>query len=252
MKKQRIIKLKRFKIAYFPIPKCACTSLKLLCYYLEGKHKFPIKKIKLQRKFKFLFYPKFIFHPKIVTENDVHDFWGYQREEINPYLLAEYFKFTVVRDPVKRFISAYKNRILFHQDIKNSKFVKVNIQELGLQEYPEVNFFVQNLKEYMKLSRQIDIHFSSQSNHLMNDLGFYDFVCPIEDMENLRSKLSQIVGTKIDIPKTQTGGSPITLKDLTEESLSKLIEFYAEDYELLQDYYSVDVIKAEFERVRNL
>lgn len=252
MKKLRIIKLKRFKIAYFPIPKCACTSLKLLCYYLEGQYRFPIKKIKIQRKFKFLFYPKLLFHPKIVTDNNVHDFWGYTREEIDPYLLAEYFKFTVVRDPVKRFISGYRNRILHHQYLKNSKFVKVNISELGLQEDPEVNFFVQNIKEYMKCSKQIAIHFSSQSTSLANDLGFYDFVCPIEDLENLRSKLSQIVGTNIDIPKTQTGGLPITLKDLTQESLSTLIEFYAQDYELLQDYYSVDAIKTEFERVKNL
>lgn len=238
MKKSLIIKSKRFKIAYFPIPKCACTSLKSLLYKLEFQRNFK-KHIKLQRKFVFLFYPKII--------KNIHEFWGYQKEEIQPGFLDEYFKFVVIRDPIKRFLSAYKNRILHYKDLTNSDFLKVEkFHEFGLSEYPELNYFVRDLNKYMKVSLLIKHHFSPQSNSLVNDLSFYDLVCPIENMDNLENKLSQIVGNNINIPQIQTKGPKINIKDLTQESLSKIIEFYAKDYNNLQDYYSVEAIKAEF------
>ncbi len=226
MKTTRILKSERLKIAYFPIPKCACTSLKNILYYLEFQEKFPQKVEK------------------------IHRFWGQKKEEINSELLTEYFKFVVIRDPIKRFLSCYRNRIVYHKDLSKDKDRNVEqFRKFGLPKYPKLNFFVKHLEKYIMLSKNTKHHFDPQSQLLINDLNFYDFVCPIEEMEFLRRKLSEIAGEEVYFPQYQTGGPSITLKNLTKESLSKLIEFYAADYEILKKYYSVDSIHANFKEM---
>lgn len=226
MKKTRILKSERLKIAYFPIPKSACTTLKNILYYLEFQEDYPKK------------------------PESIHSFWRHKKEEINPDILNEYFKFVVIRDPIKRFLSCYRNRIFFHKDLAQTKQINVEqFRGLGLKKYPRLDFFVQHLEEYIMVSNKTEHHFSPQSQLLIDDLSFYDFVCPIEEMERLRRKLSEIADQELYFPHYQTGGPSITLKNLTQESLSKLIEFYAEDYEILRKYYSVDTIYEKFKEM---
>ncbi len=49
-----------------------------------------------------------------------------------------------------------------------------------------------------------------------------------------------------EIPKLQTGRPKLELNILTPKSFQKLIEYYAQDYEILKDYYSRDRIQAQY------
>jgi hypothetical protein len=56
--------------------------------------------------------------------------------------------------------------------------------------------------------------------------SFYDRVFLISELESLPA----YAGLAGPLPKTQSDGPPISRADLSNEALSRLMEFYAEDY----------------------
>ncbi|MFC2950289.1 sulfotransferase family 2 domain-containing protein [Marinicaulis aureus] len=210
------IDLPKYKIAYFPIPKNACTSLKWLFYELIYGAPFDSQ------------------HPL----GTIHKFFrGGTMLAHNPNY-ADRCKVVVIRDPIQRFISAYRNRILYHQDVASL------YAEKGLSEAPEINQFVDDLEFYMRRSRVTNHHFGLQSLYLTGDFSFFDKIYPIEQLGELVAFLSDTVGRPLELPRKQAGGPKVTLQDLSPESFAKLLAFYDADYQFLGDYYSADHIKA--------
>ncbi|MDJ0553842.1 MAG: tetratricopeptide repeat protein [Microcoleaceae cyanobacterium MO_207.B10] len=223
----RVLKLEELGLAYLPIPKCASTTLKYVFYSLKMHKEYsqPIE--------------------------NIHNFWSSRSHVFqNLQSLDDYFKFTIIRDPIKRFLSCYKNRVLHHKNLW-LKSVRGKLENAGLKSEPNINYFVENLENYLKSSDAIVHHASPQSQYLGEDLSIYDLICPIENLENLQQIIFQKANVEIELPQLQTGGPKITLKDLTEKSLKKLIEFYAADYQLLEDFYSVDAIWKEYKTVNS-
>jgi tetratricopeptide (TPR) repeat protein len=220
----RVLKFAELGLAYLPIPKCASTTLKYIFYSLK-------------------------FHQEYSESiEQIHNFWYPYTDVLeNLQNLDNYFKFTVIRDPIKRLLSCYKNRILHHKSLW-LKSVRDKLENAGFKPEPDINYFVENLENYFQLSDAITHHASPQSQYIGKDLNIYDLICPIENLENLRQIISQKANLEIEFPQLQTEGPKITLKDLTEKSLEKLIDFYAEDYQLLQDFYAVDAIWKEYKK----
>ena len=218
----RVLKLKELGLAYLPIPKCASTTLKYIFYSLK-------------------------FHQGYSESiEQIHKFWYPDTDVLeNLQDLDNYFKFTVIRDPIKRLLSCYKNRVLHHKSLW-LKSVRGKLENAGLKPEPDINYFIENLENYFQISDAIIHHASPQKEHLGQDLSIYDLICPIENLNNLRQIISQKAKLEIAFPQLQTEGPQITLQDLTEKSLKKLIKFYAVDYQLLQDFYTVDAIWQEY------
>src|SRR5881628_2940232 len=94
------IRLKRTNFVYFPVPKVGCTSLKLAIM----QHNRPRKCARLR------------------SEEQVHGRNGYRSPpaqwEWRTYVRPSRMRaFCVIRDPIDRFVSGYRNRILFHHDL---------------------------------------------------------------------------------------------------------------------------------------
>ncbi|MGD1703203.1 tetratricopeptide repeat protein [Dapis sp. BLCC M229] len=223
----RVLKFEELELVYLPIPKCASTTLKHTFYSLKFNQEYS------------------------GTVEQIHQLW-YPYTDVLKNLknLDKYFKFTVIRDPIKRLLSCYKNRVLHHKSLW-LKSVRGKLENAGLKLEPDINYFVENLENYFQISDAMIHHASPQNKYIGKDLGIYDLICPIENLESLRQIISQKAKVEIEFPRLQTGGPKITLKDLTEKSLTKLIEFYAEDYQLLQDFYSVDAIWQEYKTVNS-
>jgi len=98
------------------------------------------------------------------------------------------YKSCIVREPLERFISAYKNRVLFHKD-KN--FYKHSVSEVI---------------EKLENGNVENKHFLPQSFFLGNDLSYFDIVGSLSNIKSFEEKINNFFGKKKVFPKLQVGG----------------------------------------------
>lgn len=220
------IKFHNNRIGYRFIPKTACTSIKEEIFHLENK----------------CTYDPSLYGMHIHRYLHKYNFGSIDKCQ---------YRFIVVRDPVKRFLSGYSNRILHHNEL-SEKFISETQPEL-LTELPAFNpsmsQFIESLNLY-RMVNTIDHHFKPFTEYLdSQDLAYFNKVFKIEDTASLASYISEIVSQEVVFPKSQTGGKKISMKELSESQLDFLFEFYHKDYELLQGIYSVDDIWSSWKSV---
>lgn len=196
------IPIRGTNFVYFPVPKVACTSLKLAIM----QHNRP-------RKFRLL-----------ESEEDIHGGGGYRSPpwswEWRTYVRPKAMRaFCVVRDPIERFISGYRNRIAFHGD-------------LGARP-PDINEFALHLHEHCR-DGHLRHHFMPMVEFTGRDPSFYDRVFLLNELDSL----SDYVGVPLAIGRAQESGPKMTRADLSESALEHLAAFYAEDYRVWGDRLS--------------
>lgn len=138
----------------------------------------------------------------------------------------DYFKFTVVRDPLERFISAYKNKILL-----NESYI---INNLGLKKYTRsqlenIDLFIDSLNEH---SIRNDKHFTNQK-FLIPRIKDMDLVGQLEKIEETEKILSKKVGQDISFEFINKS-EEYTPKIL---NIEKFYYLYRKDYKLLKKFY---------------
>lgn len=214
------------KIGYCFIPKTACTSIKEELYRLEYNIEF-----------------------KNTNHNGkhIHDFTGqHHRGNID----SCEFKFLVIRDPIKRFLSCYSNRVLFHKEL-SKEYIKKTHPELisHIKKFnPTLNEFIENIGDYIKVD-SIRHHVKPMVEFLdRKKLDFFDKVYKIEETSNLEADLSSITCNKVSFGRKQTEGRKIKPSELSWDNLKFLIEFYKEDYKLLAKIYPIENIIKDWEK----
>ena len=124
-------------------------------------------------------------------------------------------KCCITRNPIKRFISAYKNRILFHKD---EKFHNLSVDEVI--EKLECGLFENS-------------HFLPQSFFLGNNLDYFNIVADVENINLFEKKINNFFGNDIKFPQIQKGGNEFNLK-LNITQIKKVNKIYEKDIELLK------------------
>ncbi len=215
-----IIDFKKYKIAYTPMPKCASSTLKSIFYKLETGQD--------------------TINPHPFYNNP---FFKTQNRNIAAY--QDYFKFVVIRDPVKRFISYYYKNIIGDQSLQNhfgSQRFAFNLDCL-----PNINFFIEHLEDYIYAFIDVRHHTLCQSAYI-DDLDQYDLVCEMSNLNYLFEQLSEILGEKLifsTLMKSKKNVSTV-FYDMSLKSLHKLLAYYEDDYKLLKEYYSPDAVLKEY------
>jgi len=200
------------KLAFFPMPKVACTSISYLLYE--------------------------IINGTSHESGNIHSYFKAGSAELNLDRYADYFKFVVVRDPVERFISGFRNRVLYHQEID---VIAPPSESSAIAQ--DINAFALNIRAQITDAKSSMIHFETQRQRLGEDLGIFDHVSTIKEIPELVQELSKRTGRKLTMGHYQTGGPKLGLEDISDKALDHLIEFYQPDYDLLSDYYSPDSIR---------
>jgi hypothetical protein len=213
------ILLPEYKIAYFDTPKVASSSIKVALYRLEHgaesvSSDTPERKIHRR-------------HPARRLD-PAHDFAEAEG----------YWKCAVVRDPVKRLLSAYSNRIIHHRDQLRGRFPKLRAFFLGLPLDPDPDVFFTRLGRYRLQSGWIRHHVNLCSYYIGTDLSRFDAVYPIEKLDDFARELSRRTGTEVVFPRLQTGGPKITADMLSPRAYGALLDYLDSDYGLLADYYN--------------
>ncbi len=194
------------KLVFYPCPKNANSSAKL----------FFIKHLGLEEKFYFLSdeIPEYRFTKmNIKNKNNLIGFLP-AKQKFSP-MPENFIKCCIVRDPLERFLSAYKNRVLFHKD---KDFHGLNIDEILLK--------LEN-KEFDNK------HFLPQNFFLGMDLKYYDFYANVKKIFYFENKVNNFFDKKFQFPKIQTGGKNYKVA-LTNIQTERIMKIYKNDYIFLK------------------
>lgn len=210
-------------LIYFPVPKVACTSLKLFVYQIEFGEPFRA-------------YTSGSKNIHIHNWREDYQSRSFFNRNNNGYFEGSFV--AVIRDPVKRFLSAYSNRVLYHGELSKTKVDIGTARDLGVQLDPAVDEFVLNLEKYAILSPSIKHHIAPATTFLGHDMYFFNHVIKIEEISLFVDLVNNACGTSVEMPHEQHGGKKVGFSDLSREAKIKLLEYCAGDYALLRDYYS--------------
>lgn len=205
-------------LMYFPVPKVACTSIKVAVLAVNN--------------------PAAV---KSVTERDANG----KRRDVHRIYNSTTFKvssvvrfahrrwFCVVRDPVKRFLSGYTNRLYHHHDL--SKTDDAVFTEKGLSRKPELDEFVYRLEDYMAINSGVNHHFRPMVDFLGTKAKRYDRVFRMSELDDLVTYCAGH-GATLELPHMQSGGKKLALDVLDQKMRDKLLAFYAADYKAFGRY----------------
>ena len=198
------------KLVYYPVAKNANSSAKLFFlkhlkmdknyYFLSDK--VPEYKVNEDSKYKNL-------DKKYNLVNFLPSYTPFQKMDVDE-------KCCIIRDPLKRFISAYKNRVLFHKDVG---FQNLNINEII---------------ERMENNSFDNRHFLPQTYWLGNNLKYFTIVSNISNIEIFINGVNNFFQNKVEFPRIQTGGTVENI-ELNNNQISKLKKIYSSDYDLIGD-----------------
>ncbi|MEM8871799.1 MAG: sulfotransferase family 2 domain-containing protein [Pseudomonadota bacterium] len=201
-----VVVLRSHKIAYFPIPKVANTSIKL----------------GLQAA---------------VPEQDFMNIGNKRMSATAREAAMGCYKVAVVREPLSRMLSAYGNRVMDERDIDRSRATKFLLRILGRSAAPDINEFFLNLPTYMRTNDRIRRHLMLQKQYLGTDLGYFDRIYRLDEIDVLAQDLSRRIGTTVTFGRHQTSGPKYRADDLSAAAQSAVLHYLEPDYRLLSAYF---------------
>ena len=162
------------------------------------------------------------------------------------------FSFLVIRDPIKRLLSAYSNRVLHYKELSLEFLSAKSPEFVGQVPYysPTLVQFINHLIEYSMIPN-INHHIEPVSERLTSkDLCQFGKIYPIENISSLGADLSTVLGRDVKFDRSQTGGRKIPLGELSLIQMKTLIDYYKEDYQLLSEFYTADKIMEEWAKAK--
>lgn len=218
--KTTCINIKKYNLTYIPIPKNCSSSIKFYLYeMLRGK--------------KFKTYMK-----KNGDTFHIHTYWGFKNKK-NPHRETAFVKsditksFVVIREPIKRYISAFANRVISHSALNTNT-------DLTIDE------FTTDFQTHLKNNMDLEHHMSPQTSWFTEDLSVFDWVFTTSEIQKMHKIISEYTNTNIEFPRLQTGGPKLNLTDLSKKNFYNLIDYYYEDYKTMRDYFTIDCIVNEY------
>lgn len=168
---------------------------------------------------------------------------------------ADHYRFAITRDPVKRFLSMYSNRVVHHRELSARHVSAGKVAANGLRHDPQINELVANLDLYLASCSSVRHHSLPMMDFLGPDLSVYSTLADISKSGDILTKIrSHLVSVGLEdvarnspaeLPRRQTGGPKLTLNALSEESFERLLDYYRQDYALIPTI-SLDGIKDEY------
>lgn len=205
-----------YRVANFAVPKNACTTFKEVLYTLSCGEPFGERCLASGRK---------------LTVHNVFASLQFDVRRVSAF--SNYFTFVILRDPVARLVSCYRNRVQHYRELSEKHLGRPHSGPNDLRPDPTFREFVDRLEDYRLASRSIKHHSDPHSFFLGTDLSVYTEVVAFPKFELLGKRLSDIAGRPIEIPHTQTGGGIVAAEDLDLDVLAQIRRFYAADYHLI-------------------
>ena len=211
-----VIRVDAHQIAYMAVPKAACSSIKAALGSVDPT---------LDRRDATAF-----------EQKEVHQIYPTQRFRMHRWdRVQDHFRFTVVRDPLKRLLGVYTNRVQELGELYNCR--KIKRARVDLPADPDPDFFFQNLCDYIAISSSIKHHALPTLVFTGQDFALYTKVYRTSDLSALAGDLGTQVGRNVVIPHFNSSASPLTLDSLAPETHRVLAAHLAAEYDHLGAFF---------------
>jgi hypothetical protein len=128
-------------------------------------------------------------------------------------------RIAVARNPVDRFISGFKNRVLFHRAVKDIE---------------TIDEFIERFDDLYKNNKEINIHFRPLWQFIGRDPSIFTHVFIPDGMNHLRGLLSGRYGVTLPDIKLQSTTTNVEVKPEHEKWINERFSVDAEDYHIWQ------------------
>jgi len=164
------------------------------------------------------------------------------------------FNFALTRDPVRRFLSMYSNRIVHYRELSGQGMVGKKLAKQDLLPDPQINELVSRLDEYFAVQPRIFHHTRPQLDLLGSDLSVYTRLADISEVGDVIDEIKEFwrenglafySDRAKPLGREQTGGPKLGLEILAPESFERLLDYYKCDYEAIPTL-SIEKIKKEY------
>lgn len=211
--------LDQHKLFCGTIPKVACTSIKHM--FFEAENGVPFTRFQINGQLR-----------------HIHNI-GYKsqlRQNYPDKRIADYHRVTVLRDPIKRFLSAYGNRVVSHKELSLAKS-KTKLQELDIAPNPDLDTFIEKLELYVQANTSIWRHTLPMVSFIGEDPDYFDRLYRMEELDQFMADMNDRMQTSLALGHKQTGGPKFDPAALSPAQIAKLKDFYAADYEIYGRYF---------------
>jgi hypothetical protein len=213
-----VIAVPTYKIAYSAVPKAGCSSVKAALAYLD---------------------PSVVIPPKgeitVMTWHGIYPTTRFLQKEWDRH--SDYWRFTVVRDPIRRLMSVYTNRVVQLQELKNSRKLRDRPEFSHLSTTPDPDFFFQNIRDYMRAASVIKHHCLGTSLFIGPRPLQYDRIYKTEEMNQLALDLAERTGQPVQMPRENTSTMKLRLGDLAPKTIDALRPMLDAEYKHLSEFF---------------
>lgn len=212
-----VIRVDTARLAYMAVPKAACSSIKATLASLDPEQ------------------PKS--DPAKFEQREVHRIYPTQRFRQHRWRhVQDHFRFTVVRDPLKRLLAVYTNRVVALRELHNCR--KIKHGRVNLPADPDPDYFFQNLSPYIAVASSIKHHALPTSIFVGADLGRYSRVYRTSEISALQDDLSTHLNREVRVPHFNSSDAKLTLDDLKPETHRVLAARLRDEYSHLRAYFT--------------
>jgi hypothetical protein len=209
--------LKDHRLFYASMPKVACTSLKRMFFEIENARPFEPAYSNGRMWHVHFFYP------------------GLLRKDYPEARIADFRRLTVVRDPVRRLLSAYSNRVVHHRAITPQAARRAG-RIRRLTPHPDLDEFIDRFEHYLAIPDMLN-HCRPMVDWIGSDPGYFHAVYDISRIDAFLEDVSNTIGHKVEAGRFQTGGPKIAPSELTARQRAKLVRYYRKDYEAFGSFF---------------
>lgn len=210
-----VISVEDHGLAYSAVPKAGCSSVKAMLAEVDPNVSLPPERERTGDTWHSLY-------PTRRWRGDV--FSQYTRS----------FRFTVVRDPIKRLMSVYTNRVVDKKDLHKSRKLQ---RRGGMPMDPDPDTFFANLSKYSELSSIIKHHVLPARMFAGPDLSQYDKVYRTEQIGELAEDLAERTGREVSVKRANKSTTSLKFDDLTPHTRHKLRPYLNAEYRYLSAWF---------------
>lgn len=143
----------------------------------------------------------------------------------------------LVRDPLRRFLSAFQNKI------RNGRLAEKRqtdaMPQTGLSLRPNLEVFVEHFDVYARVYPMVRRHFAPMTFYLGEDLSRFDHVFQLERFETFERFMSARLGREMSFPVRKRSNLR-WVSGVPQDLLQRIQRSLAGDYRLLHRHYGAD------------